>query len=207
MKILIVDDHPICRKGLIALLDQMEPDTALLQANDGAQALALIAENDDLDVVILDLVIPGMDGLRAIAEFGKMRPEQRIMLSLGRRSRSRLPRDRGVARSDDDAGEQPLGEARRGVFRDHAGGQEQIGQRQHVITKHNPGQRDGSRAADETRGQRSRPAEAPEQQRAHDFRAEQQEIGHRHESDAVLGLRQQMRLHALHRSHAGKEHR
>jgi DNA-binding NarL/FixJ family response regulator len=59
MKILIVDDHPIYRKGLIALLDQMDPDTALLQANDAAQALALIAENDDLDVVILDLVIPG----------------------------------------------------------------------------------------------------------------------------------------------------
>jgi hypothetical protein len=39
----------IYRRGLIALLDQM-------QANDGAQALALIAETDDLDVVILDLV-------------------------------------------------------------------------------------------------------------------------------------------------------
>jgi two-component system nitrate/nitrite response regulator NarL len=80
MKILIVDDHPIYRKGLIALLDQMEPDTALLQANDGAQALALIAENDDLDVVILDLVIPGMDGLRAIAEFGKIRPELPVII-------------------------------------------------------------------------------------------------------------------------------
>jgi two-component system nitrate/nitrite response regulator NarL len=80
MKILIVDDHPIYRKGLIALLDQMEPDTALLQANDGAQALALIAENDGLDVVILDLVIPGMDGLRAIAEFGKIRPELPVIV-------------------------------------------------------------------------------------------------------------------------------
>jgi DNA-binding NarL/FixJ family response regulator len=80
MKILIVDDHPIYRKGLIALLDQMEPDTALPRANDGAQALALIAENDDLDVVILDLVIPGMDGLRAIAEFGKIRPELPVII-------------------------------------------------------------------------------------------------------------------------------
>jgi two-component system, NarL family, nitrate/nitrite response regulator NarL len=80
MKILIVDDHPIYRKGLIALLDQMDPDTALLQANDAAQALALIAENDDLDVVILDLVIPGMDGLRAIAEFGKIRPELPVII-------------------------------------------------------------------------------------------------------------------------------
>jgi two-component system nitrate/nitrite response regulator NarL len=80
MKILIVDDHPIYRKGLIALLDQIEPDTALLQASDGAQALALIAENDDLDVVILDLVIPGMDGLRAIVEFGRIRPELPVII-------------------------------------------------------------------------------------------------------------------------------
>ena len=51
-----------------------------MQANDAAQALALIAENDDLDVVILDLVIPGMDGLRAIAEFGKIRPELPVII-------------------------------------------------------------------------------------------------------------------------------
>jgi two-component system, NarL family, nitrate/nitrite response regulator NarL len=80
MKILIVDDHPIYRKGLIALLHQMEPNTVLLQAIDGVQALALIAEHDDLDVVILDLVIPGMDGLRAIAEFGKIRPELPVII-------------------------------------------------------------------------------------------------------------------------------
>jgi DNA-binding NarL/FixJ family response regulator len=33
MKILIVDDHPIYRKGLVALLDQMQPDIALLLAS------------------------------------------------------------------------------------------------------------------------------------------------------------------------------
>lgn len=80
MKILIVDDHPIYRKGLIALLHQMEPDTALLQANEGAQALTLIAEHDDLDVVILDLMMPGMDGLRAIAQFGQLRPELPVII-------------------------------------------------------------------------------------------------------------------------------
>jgi two-component system, NarL family, nitrate/nitrite response regulator NarL len=80
MKILVVDDHPIYRKGLVALLDQMEPDVALLQANDAAQALVVIAEHDDLDVVILDLLIPGMDGLRAIAEFGQIRPELPVII-------------------------------------------------------------------------------------------------------------------------------
>jgi DNA-binding NarL/FixJ family response regulator len=80
MRILIVDDHPIYRKGLVALLDQMEPDIALLQANDAAQALVVIAEHDDLDVVILDLLIPGMDGLRAITEFGQIRPELPVII-------------------------------------------------------------------------------------------------------------------------------
>jgi two-component system nitrate/nitrite response regulator NarL len=80
MKILIVDDHPICRKGLVALLDQMEPDIALLQANDAAQALVVIAKHDDLDVVILDLLMPGMDGLRAITEFGQIRPELPVII-------------------------------------------------------------------------------------------------------------------------------
>src|SRR5258708_24785123 len=80
MRILIVDDHPIYRKGLVTLLDQMEPDGALLQANDAAEALVVIAEHDDLDVVILDLLIPGMDGLRAIAEFGRIRPELPVLI-------------------------------------------------------------------------------------------------------------------------------
>ena len=80
MKILVVDDHPIYRKGLVALLDQMEPGVALLQANDAAQALVVIAEHDDLDVVILDLLIPGMGGLRAIAEFGQIRPELPVII-------------------------------------------------------------------------------------------------------------------------------
>jgi two-component system, NarL family, nitrate/nitrite response regulator NarL len=80
MRILIVDDHPIYRKGLVALLDQMEPDGELLQAKDAAEAMVIIAEHDDLSVVILDLLMPGMDGLRAIAEFGKIRPELPVII-------------------------------------------------------------------------------------------------------------------------------
>ncbi len=80
MRILIVDDHPIYRKGLMTLLDQTEPDGALLQAKDAAEAMVIIAEHDDLDVVILDLLMPGMDGLRAITEFGRIRPELPVII-------------------------------------------------------------------------------------------------------------------------------
>jgi two-component system nitrate/nitrite response regulator NarL len=80
MKLLIVDDHPIVREGLAAFLEQLGPDTAVLQAGDATRALALAAEHADLDVVILDLGLPGLDGLSAIAEFGRARPELPVIV-------------------------------------------------------------------------------------------------------------------------------
>ena len=68
MKVLIVDDHPIFREGLAALLAQIEPDTRVLQASDAAQALALVTQHSDFDMVILDLVLPGMGGLELQTE-------------------------------------------------------------------------------------------------------------------------------------------
>jgi DNA-binding NarL/FixJ family response regulator len=74
MKLLIVDDHPVLREGLTALLGQWGSDTRVLQARDAQEAFDLLDHNDDLDVVILDLVMPGLGGLAAIAELGRRRP-------------------------------------------------------------------------------------------------------------------------------------
>ena len=63
MKLLIVDDHPLLREGLAAFLGQLETDTVVLQAGDAGQALALAAQHFDLAMVVLDLMIPGLDGL------------------------------------------------------------------------------------------------------------------------------------------------
>ena len=71
MKLLVVDDHPIVRDGLAALLGQLERDALVLQAGDAEKALALVAAHADLDVVILDIAMPGMNGLRALAEFAR----------------------------------------------------------------------------------------------------------------------------------------
>src|ERR1700749_4336640 len=74
MKLLIVDDHPVLREGPAALLKQAGPDAEVLQARDAAEGLALIEAHADLDAVVLDLMMPGMDGWQAISEFGRKRP-------------------------------------------------------------------------------------------------------------------------------------
>lgn len=80
MKLLIVDDHPVLREGLIALLRHLGPDTEILEAGDASAAIQLVKEHADLDVVVLDLLMPGMGGLSAIAEFGRTRPDLPVIV-------------------------------------------------------------------------------------------------------------------------------
>jgi two-component system nitrate/nitrite response regulator NarL len=80
VRVLIVDDHPVVRDGLATLLRQLGPDTVVLEAGDATEALALVTRNADLDIVVLDIVLPGLDGLEAIAEFGRARPELPVIV-------------------------------------------------------------------------------------------------------------------------------
>jgi two-component system nitrate/nitrite response regulator NarL len=80
MKLLIIDDHPIVREGLAALLHQIGPDTTVLAAADAAEGLRLAGSHRDIDIVLLDLALPGIDGMAAIGEFGKVRPELPIVV-------------------------------------------------------------------------------------------------------------------------------
>jgi two-component system, NarL family, nitrate/nitrite response regulator NarL len=89
MKLLIVDDHPVLRDGLAALLAQAGPDTAVLQARDAREGLALVESHPDLDLIILDLAMPGMKGLQALTEFGRKRPDLPVIVL----SSSEDPRD------------------------------------------------------------------------------------------------------------------
>jgi two-component system, NarL family, nitrate/nitrite response regulator NarL len=80
MKLLVVDDHPIVRDGLAALLGRLGPNTVVLQGGDAVRALAMAVEHADLDIVILDMAMPGMDGLHALSEFGRVRPELPVIV-------------------------------------------------------------------------------------------------------------------------------
>ncbi|MCC6775356.1 MAG: response regulator transcription factor [Hyphomicrobiales bacterium] len=80
MKLLIVDDHPVVREGLAALLQQDSAETIVLEALNGGEGLSLVEQHTDLDLVLLDLALPDMDGFVAIAELGKRRPELPVIV-------------------------------------------------------------------------------------------------------------------------------
>lgn len=83
MKLLVVDDHPIFRDGLAALLRQSVGQPTVLQAPDCASALELAASHPDLDAVFVDLVMPGMSGDMAVREFRHRRPELPVIVLSG----------------------------------------------------------------------------------------------------------------------------
>jgi len=80
VKLLVVDDHPVMRDGIAALLAQFGPDTVVLQAGDATSALQTAAAHADLDVGILDLGLPGMGGMRALTEFGRAWPDLPVVV-------------------------------------------------------------------------------------------------------------------------------
>jgi two-component system, NarL family, nitrate/nitrite response regulator NarL len=89
MKLLVIDDHPVLREGLSALLKQARPETAVLQASSVTEGLDAASRHADLDVILLDLMMPGVNGFDAISAFGRIRPELPIIVL----SSSEDPRD------------------------------------------------------------------------------------------------------------------
>ena len=80
MKVLIVDDHPVLRDGFSALLRNADPENTVLQARDAREGLALAEGISDIDVIVLDLEMPGMKGLEALAEFGRKLPDVPVIV-------------------------------------------------------------------------------------------------------------------------------
>jgi two-component system response regulator AlgR len=71
MKILVVDDEPLARGRLIRLLETLVPEAEVAEAGDGKQALAQVAALQP-DLLLLDIRMPGMDGLAVAGELQKM---------------------------------------------------------------------------------------------------------------------------------------
>jgi DNA-binding NarL/FixJ family response regulator len=79
ISVLIADDHPMVRQGLRVFLE-LQPDIRVVgEAADGAQAARLAGELDP-DVVLLDLVMPGTDGVTAIELMAEAAVRSRVLI-------------------------------------------------------------------------------------------------------------------------------
>lgn len=79
VRLVIADDHPIFRDGLIRLIESAPGLSVVGTASDGQEALTLVARLEP-DVLLLDLAMPGMAGLVALRELNVAKTGTRILL-------------------------------------------------------------------------------------------------------------------------------
>jgi len=79
MRILIADDHPIFRAGLKEILIKQPDVESVGEAADGLMALAL-ARKERWDLILLDITMPGKDGLEVLQELRRERPRLPVLI-------------------------------------------------------------------------------------------------------------------------------
>jgi DNA-binding NarL/FixJ family response regulator len=83
VRVFVVDDHTVVRRGLRAYLDVVDDMEVVGEAADGQEALeqiaALIATGRPPDVVLMDLLMPGMDGIAATAAITDRHPDLAVV--------------------------------------------------------------------------------------------------------------------------------
>jgi len=83
MRILLVDDHTLFRDALIPLLGDLNPETKVIEAATEDEAIGATEYYRDLDLILLDLVIPGCDGFRLLGRLRTAVPEVPLVILSG----------------------------------------------------------------------------------------------------------------------------
>lgn len=78
IRVLIADDHAVVRQGLRTFFELQEDVEVVADVADGAEAVAAVREHRP-DVVLMDLVMPGVDGVEAIRRIARERSETRVI--------------------------------------------------------------------------------------------------------------------------------
>lgn len=79
IRVLVVDDHPVFRAGLVAVLDDLDEVDVIAQAGSGREAIAAVAQHGP-DVVLMDLRMPDLGGLEATARLTVEHPEAAVIV-------------------------------------------------------------------------------------------------------------------------------
>ena len=79
IKVLVADDHTILRQGIKSLLDNQEGIEVIGEAKDGREALRIIEETLP-DVILMDIAMPGLNGLEATRRIKKKFPRMKVLV-------------------------------------------------------------------------------------------------------------------------------
>lgn len=83
MKLLIADDHTLFRDALVQYIERSDPNASVTLAKDFFQAVDLLEQNSHQDLVILDLRMPGMNGMSGFCTMKEKFPDVRVALMSG----------------------------------------------------------------------------------------------------------------------------
>ncbi|WP_428353367.1 response regulator [Methyloprofundus sp.] len=83
MHILLVDDHTLFREALLHVLNQLDDQVVVLEAANVLEATQFIAHSRNLDLVLLDIDLPGVDGLTALPGLRELAPTVPIVVLSG----------------------------------------------------------------------------------------------------------------------------
>ncbi len=83
MKLLIADDHTLFRDALVQYIERSDPNASVTLAKDFFQALDILEQNPYQDLVILDLRMPGMNGMSGFETMQEKFPHLRVALMSG----------------------------------------------------------------------------------------------------------------------------
>jgi len=78
-RVLLADDHALVRAGIRSLLEKMTGIEVVAEAGDGREALELIKKHFP-NVVLMDIAIPGLNGLEALARATKEFPAVKVII-------------------------------------------------------------------------------------------------------------------------------
>jgi len=89
VRLLVVDDHPLFRQGVRIFLDSAPEIEVAGEAKDGPEALAFL-ESSEVDLVLLDLQMPGQSGIEVTAEIKSRWPGSRVLILTSFNSRDMI---------------------------------------------------------------------------------------------------------------------
>ncbi len=79
-KLLVVEDHALVREGLVQTLRKLETGVSVFEANDCDGANSLLAQEPGFDLLLLDLGLPGLDGISCLRTFRRRYPAMPIII-------------------------------------------------------------------------------------------------------------------------------